>query len=134
MASLREQPRIETGQAAAYLPGADKIIMPAINRFRDADHYFSTLFHETIHWSGSPSRLNRPLVAHSVDKRSYGREELIAEMGSAFLCAKHKIDAATLDDSASYIDGWLHALREDKKLVASAAREGRAAVEWLEGS
>ena len=133
MASLREQPTLDVGQMAAYLPQSDKIVMPAINRFRDAASYHSVLFHELVHWSGAVGRLNRPQPMHSTDRPGYAKEELCAEVGSAFLCAHCGIDAATVEDSASYIDGWLKALQNDRRLVVDASRSARLAIEWLMG-
>ena len=87
MEGLKEKPRIETGHLAAYVPSEDKIVMPAIRHFRDAENYHASLFHELTHWSGAAHRLNRPLMHITADRKSYAREELVAEMGAAFLCA-----------------------------------------------
>jgi antirestriction protein ArdC len=130
---IREHPKISLGEAAAYHPKNDMITLPAINRFKDAESYYSVLFHELTHWSGAAHRLNRPQPMHSTDRPGYAREELIAEVGSAFICARCGIDTATVEDSASYIHGWLKALRNDRKLVPEAARAARLAVEFLAG-
>lgn len=130
--SLREHPRVECGQMAAYLPGEDKIVVQAINRFEEAEEYYASLFHELTHWTGAPHRLNRPLNHYSASRKGYAKEELIAEMGAAFLCAKCQIDAATIENHAAYIDGWLKALRNDRRLVPEAAKFARIAVEYLE--
>ena len=130
--SLKEQPRIETGQLAAYIPSNDKIVMPAIRHFRDAENYHASLFHELTHWTGAGHRLNQPLVHFTADRKSYAREELVAEMGAAFLCAKCQIDTATVENQAAYIDSWLHYLRNDRRLVSEAAKSSRMAVEYLE--
>lgn len=133
MECIRERPQILIGEAAAYLPTVDMITIPSMNRFRDAESYHAVVFHELTHWTGAPSRLNRPLLAHSMDRGSYGREELVAEMGAAFLCARCGIDAVVIDDSASYISGWLKALRNDRRMVVEASRSARVAVEWMAG-
>lgn len=134
MADLRERPMIETGQMAAFLPGSDRIVIPALDRFKDVESYHSALFHELTHWSGAKHRLNRPQPQHSTDRPGYAREELVAEMGAAFLCAYCGIDTATAPDSASYIAGWLKALRNDRRLVIDASRSARVAEEWLQGA
>ncbi len=130
---IRGRPQILTAETAAYLPTSDIITMPAMNRFKDAESFYSVLFHEVVHWSGSAKRLNRPQPPHSTDRPGYAKEELIAEVGSAFICARCRIDTVTVKESAAYIDGWLKALRNDRRLVSEAARAGRAAVEFLSG-
>jgi antirestriction protein ArdC len=132
LAGLKEKPCIETGQLAAYIPSEDKIVLPAIKHFRDAESYHSSLFHELTHWTGAAHRLARPLIHFPADRKSYAREELVAEMGAAFLCAKCQIDTATIENHAAYIDSWLQALRNDRKLVTEAAKAARTAVEYLE--
>ena len=132
MESLKEQPQIKTGQLAAYIPSEDTIIMPAIRHFRDAENYHASLFHELTHWTGAGHRLNRPLIHVTADRKAYAREELVAEMGAAFLCAKCQIDTATVENHAAYIDSRLHALRNDRRLVPEAAKSARMAVEYLE--
>ena len=132
LAGLKEKPRIENGQLAAYIPSEDKIVLPAIKHFRDAESYHSSLFHELTHWTGAAHRLARPLIHLTADRKSYAREELVAEMGAAFLCARCHIDTATIENHVAYIDSWLQALRNDRKLVPEAAKAARIAVEYLE--
>jgi antirestriction protein ArdC len=129
---LKEHPRIEMGHMAGYLPTEDKIIMPDIHHFHDAEGYHASLFHELTHWTGAPQRLNRPITSYSANRKGYAREELIAEMGAAFLCARCHIDTATIDNQAAYIGSWLKALRNDRRLVPEAAKFARTAVEYLE--
>lgn len=130
--NLKEHPKIGCGKVAAYLPRDDRIIMPQMGHFQHAEGYYATLFHEITHWSGAPNRLNRPQTIYSVNQKIYAREELIAEMGAAFICAKCQIDTAIIENSAAYIDGWLKALRNDRRLVSEAAKYARIAVEYLE--
>jgi antirestriction protein ArdC len=132
MEGLKEHPRIETSQLAAYVPSEDKIVMPAMKHFRDAESYHASLFHELTHWTGAAHRLARPLIHFTSDRKAYAREELVAEMGAAFLCAKCQIDTATIDNQAAYIDSWLRALRNDRRLVSEAAKSARMAVEYLD--
>ena len=129
---LNEKPRIETGHLAAYVPSDDKIVMPAIKHFRDAENYHSSLFHELTHWTGATHRLNRPIIQYTTNPKAYAHEELVAEMGAAFLCAKCQIDTATVENQAAYIDSWLHSLRNDRRLVSEAAKSSRMAVKYLE--
>lgn len=131
MEGLKETPRIDTGQLAAYVPCEDKIVMPAMKHFRDAESYHASLFHELTHWTGAAKRLARPLIHFTADRKAYAREELVAEMGAAFLCAKCQIDTATIENHAAYIDSWLQALRNDRRLVSEAAKSARMAVEFL---
>jgi len=132
MDNLKEHPRIEIGHMAAYLPTEDKIVMPGIHHFHDAEGYHASLFHELTHWTGAPQRLNRPITSYNTNRKAYAREELIAEMGAAFLCARCHIDTATIENQAAYIDLWLKALRDDRRLVPEAAKFARLAVEFLE--
>ena len=132
MEGLKERPRIEIGQLAAYVPSDDKIVIPGIKHFRDAENYHASLFHELTHWTGASHRLNRPLIHFTADRKAYAREELVAEMGAAFLCAKCHIGAAIIENQAAYIDSWLHALRNDRRLIPDAAKSARVAVEYLE--
>jgi antirestriction protein ArdC len=117
MEGLKERPRIEIGQLAAYVPSDDKIVIPGIKHFRDAENYHASLFHELTHWTGAPHRLNRPIIHFTADRKAYAREELVAEMGAAFLCAKCQIDTATVENQAAYIDSWLQALRNDRRII-----------------
>ena len=132
MNSLREHPIIETGHLAAYSPIEDKIVMLEINHFQSASGYHATLFHELAHWTGAAHRLNRPITNYEADRRRYAREELVAEMGAAFLCARCQIDTATVENQAAYIDSWLRALRSDRRLVSEAAKAARIVIEYLE--
>ena len=102
---------------AAYSPSSDVVLMPPANQFnvavsgRDGEaQYWATLWHEVIHWTGHPSRLNRPPLGDWGDK-PYAFEELIAELGSAFLCARLGIDGELQHES--YLDSWCKALREE---------------------
>lgn len=88
----------------------DFINIPAIGSFDHADFYYSTLFHELGHWRGYQSRLNRELPNSCVDEK-YKKEELVAEMMSAFLCAEMGIDNNDLaGNQAAYLQGWIKAL------------------------
>ncbi len=118
-------------QRAYYNPGNDSINMPAFGRFIDAEHYYSTLFHELTHWTGAKHRLDRADLANYRDERR-AREELVAELGAAFLCAEHRIAQTTRDDHVSYVASWLKVLKNDKRAIVQAASLASAAVDHLE--
>lgn len=129
-------PTIEHGGTQAfYRPADDLVRLPGGERFVTSEDYYATLFHELVHATGHSSRLDRGLDQQlqpfgSVD---YSKEELIAEMGAACLCAVAGIVPATLDQHAAYIAGWLKKLRNDKRLVVSAAGAGQRAADWIRG-
>ena len=105
---------------AVYYPTVDKINCPPLKDFRVPEEYYSTLFHEMVHSTGHKSRLSRSGVAtHGVafGDEVYSKEELVAEMGSAMLCGVAGIDNSTIENSASYIESWLRALKKDSQLL-----------------
>ncbi|MCC7389416.1 MAG: DUF1738 domain-containing protein [Phycisphaerales bacterium] len=129
-------PRIEHGGGRAfYRPGADMVKIPEPGRFVDPESYYLTLFHELAHSTGHPSRLDRGLESSppAFGSPDYSKEELVAEMGAAFLAAAAGISPETVDQSAAYIDGWRKQLTSDKKLVVHAAGAGQRAAEWILG-
>lgn len=118
---------------ACYHPKLDIVSLPEATLFRSAEHYYSTLFHELIHSTGHVSRLNRKEVAepNRFGSDPYSREELVAEMGAAFLCGHCEIENATIDQSAGYIEHWLGRLKEDRKLVVHAAAQAQKACDFI---
>lgn len=117
---------------AYYRPGADRIVMPTVSQFRTEADYWSTLLHELVHATGHGSRLNREGITSSSRQFGdpvYAFEELIAETGSAFLCAELGITGDVQHES--YLAGWLRALREDKRAIFRACRFAREASEYL---
>ena len=124
------------GDSADYDWRTDTIRVPRREQFRTSGGYYGTAFHECGHSTGHQSRLARPGVVtfdHFGSER-YAREELAAEMTSAILCAQTGMDSPeTFDNSASYISSWLRALRNDKKLVISAAAQAQRASEMVAG-
>jgi antirestriction protein ArdC len=108
--------------------------MPARARFVDAPHYYSTLFHELIHGTGHETRLNRIFGAHFGDEL-YSKEELVAEMGAAFLCAIAGIaNENTERNTTAYIQNWISKLEEDNRLVVHAAANAQRAVDLILGT
>lgn len=118
---------------AAYRPADDKIIMPMAEQFTDTPRYYSTLFHELTHSTGAASRLGRDLSGKFGSKK-YAREELVAEMGAAYLSAAlGTADDDSIKANAAYIDNWSKALREDNALVVYAASRAQRAAEYIMG-
>ena len=137
VASMPNPPRIEiSGLRASYQPSTDMISMPQPDRFKSAEHYYAALFHELTHSTGSKNRLARPGITENPDfaSDSYGKEELIAEMGSAFLCGHCNIETSTIDNAASYIGGWLKKIRSDSKLVIQAASAAQKGADLILGA
>ena len=123
-----------TEYRAYYRPSADSVHMPARARFVDAPHYYSTLFHELIHSTGHESRLNRAFGAHFGDGL-YTKEELVAEMGAAFLCAIAGIaNENTERNTLAYIQNWISKLAEDNRLIVHAAANAQRAVDLILGT
>jgi len=124
---------IKTESRAYYRPSTDSVHLPARFRFVDTAHYYSTLFHELIHSTGHPSRLNRDFGKLFGDEL-YGREELIAETGAAFLCAIAEIATERTErNTNSYIQHWIGALRKDNRLMIQAAAAAQRAVDLITG-
>src|SRR5262249_49958035 len=121
------------GGQAFYSITDDYIQMPVIEAFRDAESFYGTLAHETAHWTRHPSRLDRDLGRKRMGDEGYAREELVAELSSAFLCADLGITPEVRDDHASYIAHWLTVLRNDKRAIFSAAAHAQKAADYLHG-
>lgn len=124
------------GNRACYVPSLDRIEMPAYGQFQDtpvstaAEGYYATLLHELVHWTSSAHRCDRDLGKRFAD-HAYAREELVAEIGAAFLCADLKITLEPRSDHAAYIATWLTVLKSDKRAIFSAAALAQKAVDWL---
>jgi antirestriction protein ArdC len=120
----------ETGGDHAYYASgnSDYIAMPAFTSFRGRAHYAAVLFHELIHWTKHPSRLDRKLGAR-FGARSQAAEELVAELGAAFLCAEFSIDPVI--PHAAYLQNYLELLEDDPKAIFTAAARAQAAVDFL---
>lgn len=123
-----------SGQAR-YQPSLDQVLIPEPSKFDTRENYYAVLFHELVHSSGHESRLNRgfsndPAPFGSYD---YGKEELVAEMGAAFLSAAGGISPPTIEQSASYIDNWQKKIRAEKHLVVSAAGAAQKAADHILG-
>ncbi len=93
--------------------------------------FYATLGHETCHWTRHPSRLDRSFGRKAWGDEGYAREELVAELGAAFLCADLEVTPETREDHAAYIASWIEVLKGDKRAVFSAAAHAQRAVDFL---
>jgi antirestriction protein ArdC len=111
--------------------------MPKAETFCTAQHYYSVLFHELTHATGHDSRLKRKGVSGSDGEWSsfgstpYAKEELVAEMGAAFLCGHAGIVERTIENSAAYVASWLERLSDDVRLVVTAAAQAQKASDFI---
>ena len=119
------------GDRACYAIAADRISMPPFAAFATADGFYSTVLHEIIHWTRHEKRLNRDCGRKTWGDEGYAMEELVAELGSAFLCADLNIGLTERMDHASYIDSWLRVLRGDRRAIFQAAAMAERAADWL---
>jgi antirestriction protein ArdC len=121
------------GNRAFYSPTSDQVQMPPIEAFRDAESYYATLAHEITHWTRHPSRLERDFGRRRWGDAGYAMEELVAELGSAFLSADLELTPEVRDDHAAYIASWIKALKNDKRAIFSAASHAQRAADFLHG-
>jgi len=134
--NMPDRPIIKHGMRSAYYsPAEDVIGMPSLTNFSDEVAYFTTLYHELVHSSGAKHRLNRSTLTANEGFGSdpYSKEELIAEMGAAFLCAHTGITEHTVNNSAAYIQNWLEKLKQDKNIIVSAASQAQLATDYILG-
>ncbi len=131
---MPKRPEIQHAEPRAfYRPSTDTVNLPRPELFPEPEEYYSTAFHELTHATGHESRLNRrpsSEIRHFGDKE-YSQEELVAEMGSAFLCAQARIEQITLENSAAYIGNWLQVLKADVKMVVIAAAQAQKAADYI---
>jgi antirestriction protein ArdC len=121
------------GQSAFYRPSTDELGMPSRELFETPEEYYSTLFHELTHSTGHPSRLHRFEASGNAvfGSEDYSLEELVAEMGAAFLSNRCRIERRTLDNSAAYISSWLRALENDQRMVVHAGARAQRAADYI---
>ena len=119
------------GNKAFYSVTNDFIQIPPIETFRDSESFYATLGHECIHWTKHKTRLERDFGRKRFGDEGYATEELVAELGSAFLCADLELTPEIRDDHAAYIANWLEALRNDKRMIVQAASHAQRATEFL---
>jgi antirestriction protein ArdC len=121
------------GNRAYYAQELDYVQMPPFEAFRDAESYYSTLAHECTHWTKHPQRLDRDFGRKSYGDEGYSREELVAELGSAFLCADLELHQEPREDNAAYIATWLEVLKNDNRAIFTAAAHAQRAADYLHG-
>jgi antirestriction protein ArdC len=139
VAAMPKRPEIRHGlDRAFYSPAVDSVGMPSPERFETPENYYSVLFHELTHSTGHESRLNRKGVSGSESagfgSQSYSKEELVAEMGAAFLCGRAGIVERTIDNSAAYVASWLERLKDDARLIVLAAAQAQKAADFILGA
>jgi antirestriction protein ArdC len=115
---------------AYYVPSHDFISVPAFEAFKGSDHFYNVAFHELTHWTGHKSRLDRDL-RNRFGSRGYAAEELVAELGAAFLCAEFGFDGDVRN--AGYIASWIELLKADKRAFFTACSKGSKAADYLRG-
>ena len=126
----------EGGDRAFYSPATDIVHMPNRSLFFGTssgtreENFYAVLWHELAHWTGHPSRCDRDL-RNRFGSEAYAMEELVAELGAAFCCARLGISPAPREDHAQYLANWLKVLKSDKKAIFTAAAKAQAAVDYL---
>jgi antirestriction protein ArdC len=136
VAKMPQPPLVKHGMSHAYYsPPNDTVGIPERRRFDSEDAYHATLFHELVHSTGHEKGLKRQSITqrNGFGTDPYCKEELIAELGSAFLCGQSGIVERTIDSSAAYIEGWLKQLQQDKTLIVYAAAQAQKAADFILG-
>lgn len=124
--------RITESDQAFYQPGTDTVTVPQLSQYKQQAEYYSTLFHELTHSTGHKSRLDRLTDIAAFGSHEYSKEELCTELGSAFLVNHCGLEStSSFRNSAGYIQGWLKALKDDKRLIVSAAGQAEKAVNLI---
>lgn len=119
------------GNSAHYSGGTDHVQMPCFETFRSPESYYATLAHEMTHWAKHKTRLDREFGRQHWGDKGYAREELVAELGVAFLCADLELTPEPRTDHAAYIQSWLKVLKEGKRAIFSAAAHAQRAVDFI---
>lgn len=130
-------PRIlHRGSEAVYRTFTDTVTVPEAGDFHTAEDYAQTLLHELIHSTGHAKRLHRDTLTEEArfGSGTYAKEELVAELGASFLSAAAGLDLSqTVQGTANYVASWLQALRNDKRLIVSAASQAQKAANHILG-
>lgn len=121
------------GDGAYYAVGPDHVQLPPFQAFADPQSYYATLAHEMTHWTRHPSRLDRDFGRTRWGDAGYAREELVAELGAAFLCADLGLELTPREDHAAYIGHWLQVLADDSRFIFTAAAHAQRACDYLHG-
>lgn len=128
--------KVYPAQNAAYSPNQDHIVMPQKDQFHSVDSYYSTIFHEMIHSTGSEKRLKRAGFSigeyHRFGSKGYAFEELVAEFGAAMIASYCGVDTSLESgQNAAYIKGWMKNIKEDPTICYKAASKAQAAVDFI---
>ena len=129
-------PEIEHGGSRAFYSSVtDHVTLPRAELFTSAEEYYATAFHELIHSTGHSKRLARESILEAAPFGSpvYSREELVGELGAAYLCAEAGISPAVVDNQAAYLAGWLRKLHDDRRLIIHAAAQAQRAADYVLG-
>lgn len=134
---MAHRPEVEYGDPA-YSPKREVLYMPGIGEFDSTEEYYASLYHELTHWTGHPSRLDRDGIRGHLDGSisslrdpRYAKEELIAELGAAYLCNIVGIADKVEDNNAAYLQSWIKVLRENSRMIISAASKSQQAVDFI---
>lgn len=120
------------GSSAFYSPANDTINMPPLGLFGKPEHYYATLAHEHVHWTGHASRLDRNM-SHRFGSHGYAAEELVAELGAAMWCAQNGLVSVTRRDHVAYLQHWVKLLEDERNALVSAASKAQHAVDYMNG-
>ena len=134
--SMADKPEIVHGQTnePSYNRSADRIALPHLGQFESAAEYHGTIFHELVHSTGHPKRLNRFAEGEGDRHERYSFEELVAEFGASFLCGVTGISCTTSQElSAGYINGWAAVFRKDSRILLRAASAAQKAADYIRG-
>jgi len=134
IAGMPNPPKIQRDQpsdSAFYRPSTDSVVLPMLSQYAKPAEFYSTAFHELGHATGHKSRLDRKLEDGYLDKHAYSKEELVAELTAAFLCAEAGIVNETLENSTAYIVGWVKKIKEDPSLIHDAASAAQKAADLI---
>lgn len=123
---------VEKSDRAYYSPSFDEVHVPELNQFENSDEFYSTLFHEMTHSTGASIRLDRLSNTAFFGNEDYSKEELAAEIGSAMLSSVAGLNTEkTFNNSVAYLQSWLKALKNDPRMIVSAASKAEKAVDYI---
>ncbi len=123
---------VHGGDRTFYRPREDRIQLPPPEQFRSSEGYYATALHELTHWIGHKSRLDRDLTGR-FGTAAYAAEELVAEIGAAFLCVKAGVTAEPREDHAHYLNSWIAVLKTDNRAIFTAGSQAQKVADYLEG-
>jgi antirestriction protein ArdC len=119
------------GDQAYYAVHQDVVQVPPFECFTDPVSYYATLAHEFTHWTRHPTRLDRDFGRQRFGDQGYAREELVAELGAAFVCADLGLELTPREDHAAYLDHWLKVLKAEPRFLFTAAAHAQKACDYL---